>query len=438
MTSEPLTPKQAKDLRRLTTPKISEYWKHTPTPKQAAALLVSHQEILFGGAAGGGKSDWLLMKSLQYVDTPGYAAIIFRTTFAALSLPGGLIPRSMEWLANTDARWNEQKKTWTFPSGATITFGYLENARDKFRYASSEYQFIGFEELTEFKREEDYRFLFSRLRRTIDLDVPLHVCATTNPIGPGFEWVRRRFIDGSDPDRIFIPSSISDNPHLSEEEYSKSLDQLDEVTRKKLKDGDWSDLTKGDLFAKTMFQVRDSVGCELVAKVRFWDFAATEVTDSSPDPDWLVGTLFAKDADDRWWVLDVERDRLGPDDVDARIKEVARRDGQSVPIVLELEGGSQAKIAVNYLVKHVLAGWDVHAQNVSRGKEERALPLASQARQHNVYLLRAAWNGPWLDEVEAFPTGGHDDQVDAASGGFNWIVSEHKKKPKKWTAQRFI
>jgi len=86
----------------------------------------------------------------------------------------------------------------------------------------------------------------------------------------------------------------------------------------------------------------------------------------------------------------------------------------------------------------VLAGWDVHAQNVSRGKEERALPLASQSRQHNVYLLRAAWNGLWLDEVEAFPTGGHDDQVDSASGGFNWIVSEHKKKPKKWTAQRFI
>lgn len=435
---ERLTPEQLAALRRLTTPKTSPYWAHTPTPKQAAALLVPHREILFGGAAGGGKSDWLLMAALQYTDTPGYAAIIFRTTYAALSLPGGLIPRSMEWLTNTSAVWNEQKKTWRFPSGATITFGYLENERDKYRYASSEYQFIGFEELTEFRRESDYRFMFSRLRRTVDLNVPLRMCSTTNPIGPGFEWVRRRFIDETAPDRIFIPSSISDNPHLSEEEYRASLANLDEVTRKKLETGDWSDLTKGDLFDKGMFPIRDVVDAELVAKVRFWDFAATEVSDDSPDPDWLVGTLLGKDAEERWWVLDVERDRLGPDGVDKRILQVAKRDGKNVPIVMELEGGSQAKVATHYLATQVLAGYDVHTQTVSKDKETRALPLASQARQSNVYLLRAGWNGAWLDEFEAFPHGSHDDQVDSASGAFSWIVTKYKKKPRQWSAPRFI
>src|SRR5699024_2836825 len=139
-----------------------------------------------------------------------------------------------------------------------------------------------------------------------------------------------------------------------------------------------------------------------------------------------------KDAEDRWWVLDVERDRLGPDGVDKRILQVARKDGRKIPIVLELEGGSQAKVATHYLATQVLQGFDVHTQTVSKGKEARALPLASQARQSNVYLLRASWNGPWLDEFEAFPNGAHDDQVDAASGAFNWIVAKHKKKPRNW------
>jgi predicted phage terminase large subunit-like protein len=438
MTSAPLTPSQVKRLRELTTPKTSRYWAHTPTPKQAAALLVPHREVLFGGAAGGGKSDWLLMAALQHVDVPGYAAIIFRTTFSALALPDGLIPRSHEWLADTDAVWNEQKKTWTFPSGATLTFGYLERERDKYRYASSAYQFIGFEELTEFKREEDYRFMFSRLRRTVEMDVPLRMRATTNPVGPGVNWVRRRFIDGDGPDRLFIPSKLEDNPHLSREEYRESLSELDDVTRKKLEDGDWGDLEKGDLFDKVMFPVRDKAEGELKAIVRFWDFAATEVSDGSPDPDWLVGTLLGWDEDDGWWVLDVERDRLGPDEVDGRVREVAQRDGKKIPIVIELEGGSQSKVAVSLLARKVLAGWDVHVQTVSKDKTTRALPLASQARQRNINLLRASWNEPWLDELEAFPHGGHDDQVDSASGGLNWIVEKHKKRPNTWSTKRFI
>ena len=125
------------------------------------------REVLFGGATGGGKSSALLMGALQFFDVPGYAALILRTTSQALTLPDGLVPRSHQWLANTGATWNEQKKTWASECGATLTFGYLEGPRDKYRYASSAYQFIGFEELTEFRKEEDYTFLFSRLRKTL-------------------------------------------------------------------------------------------------------------------------------------------------------------------------------------------------------------------------------------------------------------------------------
>ncbi|MDZ7703352.1 MAG: phage terminase large subunit [Trueperaceae bacterium] len=413
-------------LRELTTPKSSPYWLHRPTPKQAAFLLVPHREVLFGGAAGGGKSDALLMGALQYVDHSGYSALILRTTLTAMKLSDGLIPRSHEWLEETPAVWSQQDKQWTFPSGATLKFGYLENEKDKYRYSSSAFQFIGFEELTEFKRETDYRFLFSRLRRTKDMDVPLRMRATTNPIGPGFEWVRRRFVDGESPNRLFIPSTLEDNPYLDTEEYLESLGELDPATKKKLENGDWGDLEQGDLFAKPMFPVRDRVEGQIEAIVRFWDFAATPVSDNNPDPDWLVGTLIAKTTRERWWILDVERGRYGPDGVEKTIEDTAKVDGRNIPIVFELEGGSQSKIATHQLATRTLAGWDVHTQTASKDKTTRALPFASQARQRNVWLLRGGWNDDWLDELSGFPNGAHDDQVDSASGGFAYLVTEYK------------
>jgi hypothetical protein len=108
-------------------------------------------EILFGGAAGPGKSEALLMAALQFVDVPNYAAIIFRRTYTALARPGGLIDRAHEWLGGTAAKWDSQEKTWRFPSGAALCFGYLADSTDRYNYQSSEFQFIGFDELTEFR-----------------------------------------------------------------------------------------------------------------------------------------------------------------------------------------------------------------------------------------------------------------------------------------------
>lgn len=221
-------------------PQPSPYWAHEPTVPQTVFLLHECREALFGGAAGGGKSDALLMAALQHVHEPGYAAILFRKTYADLARPGALMDRARSWLQGTDATWNEQKKTWRFPSGATLSFGYCETPADVYAYQGAEFQFVGFDELTQFD-ERAYLYLFSRLRRLQGSAVPLRVRAASNPGGQGHNWVRQRFlIEGPSAGRVFVPAKLEDNPHLDREEYAKSLAELDPITRAQLLEGDWS------------------------------------------------------------------------------------------------------------------------------------------------------------------------------------------------------
>jgi hypothetical protein len=218
-----------------------ERWcPHAPTKKQAQFLAVKGREALYGGAAGGGKSDALLMAALQHVDRPNYAALILRRSYKDLALPGAIMDRSHTWLRGTAARWNDHDHAWTFPSGARLTFGYLETEKDKYRYQSSEFQFIAFDELTQFP-ETQYRYLFSRLRRGADSTIPLRMRAASNPGGIGHDWVFERFVKAdARGDRVFVPATLDDNPHVDAIEYRKNLAELDETTRNQLEKGIWT------------------------------------------------------------------------------------------------------------------------------------------------------------------------------------------------------
>lgn len=231
-----------------------------PHPKQQQFLLHSHTlEVLYGGAAGGGKSSALLMAAAQYVDTPGYAALLFRETFPDLMQPDALIPRSKAWWLGKGPTWSEQQHRWTFPSGATITFGYLGRDDDVYQYQGAAFQFIGGDELTQ-HTEFRYRYLFSRLRRPADgalSEVPLRMRGGTNPGGKGHEWIKRRFIAPATraEGAIFIPAKLLDNPSLDPDSYLKSLEYLDPITRAQLLAGDW-DAVQGGRFKAEHLQQR--------------------------------------------------------------------------------------------------------------------------------------------------------------------------------------
>jgi phage terminase large subunit-like protein len=249
------------DLPEDTVTSLQRYCPHVPHPRQAAFLALNCKEAFYGGAAGGGKSDALLMAALQYVHIPGYSALILRRDFARLALAGAIMDRAKSWLIDrTDAKWNGTDKAFTFPSGAKLQFGYIDNPDDRFRYASAEYQFIGWDELTEFRLSADetdetnpYLFLFSRLRQTLDIGVPLRVRSASNPGNIGHAWVKKRFIPadfrGITDDsaeqfevdgRFFVPAKIRDNKAVDEGEYSANLSHLPPVTRERLMAGDWS------------------------------------------------------------------------------------------------------------------------------------------------------------------------------------------------------
>lgn len=423
-----------------------------PWPKQTAFLLAPHLEVLYGGAAGGGKSEGGLAAFAQYADIPPFKGAVFRRTFRDLALPGALIDRAHEWWDNTEAHWSSRDFSWSFPSGATLQFGYLDRDDDRFKYQSSEFHYIFFDELTQFT-ELQYTYLFSRLRKLtrvslqekygLDMEIPLRMRAASNPGGVGHEWVKKRFVGTKlkpvhHPQRLYIPATLEDNPSLDQETYEQSLALLDKVTHKQLRYGDWDIDPRGGKFQRHWFLAERDLprGTRLQTRIRYWDIAATEPK-MGVDPDYTVGTLLALDHRNEFWVLDVVRFRGTPSQNENLIAEVARRDGLSTEIWMEQEPGASGKHLIDHFRRNVLFGYAFRGLRTTGSKEVRANPVSSDAEGGNIHIIYDDWNEPWLDELTIWPQGAHDDQVDSLSGAHYVLSRKLRIGDQKQARQRY-
>lgn len=236
-----------------------------PQKKQRKFLTRFEDEALYGGAAGGGKSDALLAEALRQVNIPHYKGIIFRKTFPECR---ELIDRSLLLYSRAFplAKYNATRHVWTFPSGATILFGSMQHIDDKLKYQGQQFDFIGFDELTHFTWQE-YSYMFSR-NRPSGSGTRCYIRATCNPGGVGHGWVKERFIANKEPlktywetinvdgkeykrSRVFVPSTVFDNKILLDNnpDYVASLAMLPESEMKALLYGDWNSFN-GQVFSE--------------------------------------------------------------------------------------------------------------------------------------------------------------------------------------------
>lgn len=415
------------------------YTPWQPTPKQEAFLRLSCREAFYGGAAGGGKSVALLAAALQYVDVPGYSALLLRKTYKDLSQPNALMDLAKQWLSGTDARWNQTEKRWTFPSGATLTFGYLQNEDDKYQYQGAAFHFIGFDEATQFT-ETSYLYLRSRARRPKTITrgqsadgltaatVPIRIRAASNPGGRGHVWAAARFTIAETRPRglIFIPAKLVDNPHLDRAEYEEMLLGLPLLERLRLMRGDWSATGTGDLFDTKMIEHVSEWSGD--AAVRMWDLAATEPSATNDDPDYTVGLLYRHNRREGDFLLDdVVRGQWSPGKVEKHVAATASKDGRLVTVGIEQEPGSAGKALVAHYSRNVLRGFIVQGVRATGSKYTRA-KIAAAAVDNGLVKVRAnaRWWPEFRDEADLFQEDEsaypHDDQIDAWSGAHALVL----------------
>jgi phage terminase large subunit-like protein len=445
-----------------------------PQPGPQEAFLASPADIvIFGGAAGGGKSWALLMESLRHINNAGFGAVIFRRTYKQIADEGGLWDKSGELFPFAGGI-TFGKNQWQFPSGAKVTFSHMQHEKNKYDWDGAQIPLICWDELIHFTATM-FWYLLSRNRSTCG--VRPYVRATCNPdseswVAELISWwidqdtgypiqarsgVLRWFIRNDEhmiwgnskqellnkfPDQrpqslTFIPSTLADNKILEakDPEYRAKLMSMPLVERERLLAGNWKIRPRAGLkFPRDKWRLIDALPAGVESWCRFWDKAYTEGGTGARTAGVLMGRLndaAAKALGFRFVVANAVADRWGDAERESNTKATAALDQKEygrVSIGIEQEPGAGKQAA--FTTASNLAGYEVFIEKPTTSKHIRWTPLASQQQIGNVAVVKGDWD--WNDFIrELDALAGHPDLdkaklrdlADAASGAFKFLES---------------
>lgn len=435
--------------------------------------------VIYGGAAGGGKTYGLLLSALRYKNVPGFGCTIFRRNYNQIFSEGGLWDEARDMYQGVrGAGQNLSRSRWVFRDRrgritSKVTFAHIERDDNLSNWQGAQICEIGFDELTHFS-EKAFFYMLSRNRSKCG--VKPFVRATCNPdvdswVAKFIEWwidpetgypiqersgkirwfVRLEEVvhwgdtreelwerfnlvtpeDRASPKSVtFIMSSVYDNQELLKVNpgYLANLKALPLIERERLLHGNWKIKAAAGLYFKRT-QIGDILNvlpADVIQWVRCWDLAATEKTETG-DPAFTSGVLMGKRRNGRYIIADVINKQMSAADVRATIKHTAQQDlakYKRVRVRLPKDPGQAGKEQAESYIKF-LSGFDVVAVAETGSKEARAEPMAAQWQAGNFDILYGAWNDMYLDQLENFPESKFKDMVDASANGFAEIEAKN-------------
>ena len=431
--------------------------------------------MIYGGAAGGGKSWSLLYEPLRHVRNPGFGAVIFRSSMTQIREQGGLWDQSLKLYSDYPGARPIQspKPFWKFPSGAKVSFRQISRDAEVYDWQGTEIPLIEFDELTHFS---EFQFFYLLSRNRSICGVRPYARASCNPdadswVAKFIQWwwdpetgypipersgvlryfvrVNEEIIWGDSPEEVvaianedyqtddtpmfteedvksvtFIPSTIRDNEILMKADpgYMANLKAQSAVERERLLNGNWKiKAARGLYFPRSAIpEILGEVPKDVVQWVRGWDLAATD-TDEGGDPAYTASVLLGKRRDGSYVIADATNHRYKAEKVRALVKQCAVADKaqhKRVRIRMSIDPGQAGKEQSQSYVK-MLAGFSVRAVRETGSKVSRAEPFAAQWQAGNVALVAGPWNETLLGQYEAFPESKYKDLVDAGSNAFN-------------------
>ncbi len=424
--------------------------------------------VFYGGAAGGGKTFALLFEALRYHKKKNYDVIIFRKHITHINTPGGLYDASYKLFSKFNARCVKHHNTFYFDEfKSKIKLAHLERDDRVYKYDGSEIPLICFDELTHFSK---FQFFYLLSRNRSSIGIRPYIRATCNPDPDS--WVRdfidfyldkngyaienrcgmiRYFINYNDEIHwfsskqkakdlfpslepksfTFINSNVYDNKILLKEnpEYISNLQNLNRVEGGRLLNGNWNIRPKpGDFFNRVNFEKVDFLPF-FERTVRSWDFAFTKPSQANSDPDYTVGIKIGLSKENVYYIIDMIRFRESPALVERNFRNIASQDGHKTIIRIPKDAGGMAIGYVHNLhnsLKKDNLRYKIKIESVSKSKEERASLACTDVKNNNVKILKAKWNDTFLNELEGFPIGKHDDIVDAFSDGITELAMRRK------------